>query len=531
MLPGKKYTPDDFLKIAWTRKWLLIIPALVITAGTAIWAYQLPNRYRSTTSILVVPQRVPEDYVRPAVTAAIQERLQVISQQILTRTRLEGIIEEFNLYQAERGTLIMEDVIEQMRTRDIRIDVLPARRGDDARAFTVSYESPNPRTAMQIAERLTSLIIRENLEDREVLADSTNQFLESQLVEARQRLIDQERKLELFRRQHSGRLPSQVQSNLQMIQNAQSQLSALRDSTNRDRDRIAFLERMIADAAATAAAAPADPQSASGEGVGSAAAQLEAARAGLRGLELRFTPAHPDIARAKRLIAELEARAEAEALQQPLDTSTTLTATPADRAARNRVNEMRAEMEQAMRRIEASKAEEARLQQVITSYNARVEVAPALESELTEVMRDYETLQQAYMTLLAKSEESRVAANLERRQIGEQFRILEPARLPLRPISPDRPRLNLMGLLAGIAFGLGLVALLEYRDTTLKTDDDVVMSLALPVLAVIPAMVTAAERAQVRRRKTLAVFASAALVLGTVGVAAWKLRLFDGLVR
>src|SRR5262245_53506822 len=214
MIPGKKYTPEDILQMAWRHKWLIAIPAIVIGFGAAGVSRYLPNQYRSETLILVVPQRVPESYVRSTVTTRIEDRLQSIAQQILSRTRLERIIQDFNLYAKERRTGIMEDVVEGMR-KDIVVQVV---KGD---AFRVTYSGADPRTVMRVTERLASLFIEENLRDREVLAEGTNQFLEAQLDDARRRLIEQEKKLEAYRKRFSGELPSQLDSNLQAIQNQQ----------------------------------------------------------------------------------------------------------------------------------------------------------------------------------------------------------------------------------------------------------------------------------------------------------------------
>ena len=165
--------------------------------------------------------------------------------------------------------------------------------------------------------------------------------------------------------------------------------------------------------------------------------------------------------------------------------------------------------------------------------SSRVQAAPGLESQLTELMRDYTTLQEGYTSLLKRSEDAKIAVNMERRQIGEQFRILDGARLPERPISPNRVQINLMGILAGFAIGLGVAALLEYRDTTVKTDDDIVTALALPVLAVIPVMTSASER-RALRRKRLILAASASLgcmVLAATVMAVWRLHLVDAWFR
>jgi len=174
VIPGKTYTPEDIVRIAWRRKWWAVLPAIAVAAGVAGWARTLPNLYHSETLILVVPQRVPESYVRSTVTTRIEDRLQSITQQILSRTRLERIVQDFNLYAEERRTAIMEDIVERMR-REIEVQVV---KGD---AFRVGFTSSDARTAMRVTERLASLFIEENLRDREVLAEGTNQFLEAQL--------------------------------------------------------------------------------------------------------------------------------------------------------------------------------------------------------------------------------------------------------------------------------------------------------------------------------------------------------------
>lgn len=536
MLPGKKYTPDDFLRIAWRRRWLIVVPLVVIASTTAVVAFFLPNRYRASTSIIIVPQRVPEEFVRSTVTAELSERLNLISQQILSRTRLERIIQEFNLYERERARLIMEDVVEQMRG-DITLNVnTDPRRRAQASSFNVSFESVDARTAMRVTERLASLFVQENLEDRELLADQTNQFLQGQLEEARRKLLEHEKKLQGFRQKNNGQLPEQVASNLTMMQSAQMQLQNVVESGNRDRDRLLALERNLADSLTAAAPVVVLPQGGNPNNeqfVGTAAQQLEAARGGLRNLELRLKPEHPDIGRAKRIIAELERKAETEALQQPLSATAQAPVLALDRNAQARVESMRLEIQDLSQRLDSGKREAARLQETAQGHASRVQAAPSLEAELTELMRDYTTLQEGYTSLLKKSEDSRIAVNLERRQIGEQFRVLDGARLPERPVSPDRVRINVMGILGGLAFGLGLVALLEYKDTSLKNDDEVVTTLSLPVLAVIPVMTSATERRAFRRKK-LVLSASASvfcLVVAAAVVMVWRLQVVEAWLR
>ena len=315
MLPGKQFTPAELLSVLRRRIWLLLVPFALVSAATAIWAQSLPERYRSETVILVVPQRVPESYVKSTVTARIEDRLQSITQQILSRTRLERIIQDFDLYAADRRTTVMEDVVDRMRS-DIAVRVV---KGD---AFSLSYVGDNARTVMQVVERLASLFIEENLRDREVLAEGTNQFLEAQLEDARVQLIEREKKLEAYRTQHGGELSSQLPSNLQVIQNTQMQVQTIIESMNRDRDRRLLVERQLEEAeqmsAADSMAAEtiAAVRNRGNDGaVGETAAQrLAVARDSLVLMQRRLKADHPDVQRMNRVISDLEQKAAAEAM-------------------------------------------------------------------------------------------------------------------------------------------------------------------------------------------------------------------------
>lgn len=530
MVPGKTYKPEDYLEMLWRRRWLAIVPFVIIAAGTLIVTQYIPNRYRSEVQVLVVPQQVPKNYVEPTVTSGLSERLQSITQQILSRTRLERIISDFDLYPDERKTQIMEDVVTLMR-KNVNVQVARAGRRTDPGYFTVSFDSEDPRTAMQVADRLASLFISENLQDRTVQADQTSQFLQAQLDDARRRLAEREQKLGEFRRKYAGQLPTEVQSNLQVMQSMQVQLQAVVDAMNRDRDRQLTLDKLMADlmsnaATQAAAAAPRAPQNT----MRTAAEQLAEARTALQALRLRLKPEHPDLMRAERVVQQLEQKAATEELAGPIG----LSGEPSARLSaqdQKRLSDMQAERESLDRRIAASRTEESRLQGMIASYRTRVEAAPTRQAEEIELTRDYETLQETYKSLLAKSQESNIAANLERRQIGEQFRIIDPARLPERPISPNRPRLNTMGALAGLGFGLALIALFEYRDTSVRTDDDITSSLALPVLAVIPVMISEGDRARLHRFKLMATAVSLAVMMSALAIVAWKFNVIQGWVR
>jgi polysaccharide chain length determinant protein (PEP-CTERM system associated) len=518
VLPGKKYLPEDLVRIAWRRKWFILIPFVVVAAATNIVSYSLPNVYRSSALIAVMPQRITDSYIKATVTTKAEDRLQTLYQKIQSRTYLERAIQEFNLYPRERRTGILEDVVAKMQ-RDILIEPV---KGD---VFRVSYSSPDPRTAMKVTERLAGWIVDESHSDRKALAQLTTDFLAVQLENARRRLEAHEAKLAEYKKAHSGELPTEREANLQVLANTQMQVQALIQSMNQDRDRRFQLEKQVADLSeppavlANVTVSGDDPTSVAG---GTVAAQLEAAKAQLRLLELKYKPDYPDVGRMKRIISDLEAKAQAEASQRPLSaTGERRPSTPEEAQRLERLKTAQTQLDMLDRQIAGKQAEEKRLRGVMAVYQARIEATAGRESEMTGLMRDYSTLSNNYQTLLAKQEDSKVAANMESQEIGEQFTFLDQARLPEKPVSPNRPLINLVGAAAGLAIGLGFTFVLEYRDTSMRTDDEVVSVLALPVVAVIPLMLSQSERNQVRRRSLLIGSATAVFAVCAVLVGAW----------
>jgi len=502
MLPGRVYTVEDIAAMLWRRAWVIVLSVLLAGGATMAVLERIPNKYRADTLILVTPQRVPESYVRSTVTTRIEDRLQSISQQLLSRTRLEKIILEFDLYPAERQRMAMEDVVEKMRG-DIQV------RMDKGDTFRVSYIGATPAAAQKVTQQLASLFIEENLRDREMLADATNAFLDTQLEDARRRLVEQEKQLEQYRVQHAGELPSQLQSNLQISQNLQSQLQSLVESMNRDRDRRLVLERMLLEIES------APPVPASGEG--SPLAQLESLYQQLAQLETRLKPSHPDVIQTRTLIRELEAKIAA----NPGAASEVGTVT-GESARRRRIETLKAEIQTLDLQLRDKEERRRDYASQIAAYEARIAALPTRESELAALTRDYETLRKMYTDLLAKREQSKVAANLERRQIGEQFNVLDPARLPERPFSPNRPLVLAAGLLGGLLLGLGLAGVLEYCDRSFRNDADVHGALKLAMLGEIPVLRTARERRRRRARLIALSVGTGTLVIAAAAFLAWR---------
>jgi len=527
VIPGRKYTPEDILRLAWFHRWLMVAGIVIFATAAAVIAKRMPNQYLSETLILVIPQRIPDSYVRSTVTMRIEERLRSLSQEIFSRTRLETVINEFDLYPELRETRPMESVVEHMRTK-IQVDTVR----DDA--FKITYTAGAPRTAMIVTDRLASMFIDENTKDRSVGAENINQFLESQLDASRQQLIEHEKKLEEFRRRYAGELPSQLQSNLQVIQGMQTQIQSVAESINRDRDRRLILEKSAAEATSADPGDAVSLEALAGVKPGGpprAIDQLEQARNELREMELRLRPEHPDVNAKKRQIAELERKAQLETqdvVSTPGQAPRPVSAGQLAREARLRT--FQTEIEKLDRQIATKEADVARLRQSVSDYQRRVEAVPGHESELTDLMRDYDTLRNTYTSLLAKKEESKISANLERQQVSEQFKILDPARLPQEPFSPDRIKITLAGAGFGLMLGVVFGAFLEYRDTSLRSEDEILRTLVLPVLAAIPVMTAVSERGH---RRKMVVASAAGTVLAVVGIAAlalWRLGMLKGML-
>ncbi len=541
MLPGQELTFDSVLRLLRRTRWLLIVPSFLGVLGGLLYSRSQPSLYRSDAVIQVVPQRVPESYVSATVTERVEDRLRALAQQVLSRTQLEKLIIDFDLFPKERQKMPLEDVILKMAER-VRIEPLTtgqtSRRDSQSEAFRVLFDYENPAVAQKVTERLATFFIDTNLKERGTQADQTSDFLKTQLDDARSRLEAQEKKLKTFRERNSGRLPTQMQTNMQAIQNTQLALQAMVESLARDRDRKMMLERLYADAAADVAAGATSP-AATGAAPGAALLasappqqKLEVARTQLAQMETRLSAKHPDIVRMKRLIEDLEKQVAAADAQRPVSPESGQAGPPAsteEARRRDQLREMRAQIESLDRQIAFKEDEERRLRAAMGAYQARLEAVPGIESEWVSLTRDYDTLQETYRELLAKSENSKMAASLEQRQIGEQFRLLDPARVPLKPISPRRAQINLIGTAAGVGLGVLLIGLAYVRDTTMRSEADVLGAIDLPVLVLLPFVSTEADLRRLRQRRRLVTAAVFATCLAT-GALAWYLRLWNYVV-
>lgn len=465
---------QDYLAILRRRKWLLVLPTLLVAGATLLIAKNLPNLYRSETLILIEGQRIPESYVMPTVRVALSVRLQTMTQEILSRTRLQAIIEKMGLYQDQADKTV--DVLVARMRKDVEIEML---RGQGGRrgitGFKIYYQAPIPEVAQNVLREITSLFINENLRAREQQAVGTTEFLSEQLARALQRLQKQEQQLREFKIRYFSELPQDQQTNLALLSHTHIQLQANSSTLDRNHRDKAYLEESLL------AAQEANRQALSVGDPDRFVQRVEALRTRLLDLQARYQPNHPDIVLTKDEIEMMEqVRAESEQEKKGDGTDDVPERqNPGEVRIRSRLQALQVAMEQTLQEREE-------IQNRIRALQRRVTITPLREQQLTDLTRDYVVAQKQYDSLLGKILESQVATDLERRQQGERFRILDPPTLPTAPYKPDRLRLSLMGLVGGLGLAVALVVGVEIKDESLRTERDISYYINLPTLACVP---------------------------------------------
>jgi polysaccharide chain length determinant protein (PEP-CTERM system associated) len=475
--PNKPFNIHDYIEIFLRRIWYIIIPVIVVMIGAILYAYSSPKLYRASTLILITPQKVPEAFVRPTVTSTIGERLQSIGQEIMSRTRLEEIISELKLYQEEVKSGSLEGVVELMR-KNIQVEI-KGREG----YFTISYIGKDPKVVTGVTNKLASLFIEENLKLREQQAQGTSEFLSTELQATKAKLEEQEKMIAHFKRQFMGELPEQREANLRILEQLQLQYQRVSDSLRAAQDRKLFFQKQLSDLELAMASEDRTrgTSSLTGRTRSSQETQLEQLRNQLSDLQIKYTEKHPDILIVKKKIAELEVEIEKARLEKK-ETNGKGQSFSVD----PRYNEIKDRLIATEKEIERLKEEDAKVRAQMAKYSERVEKTFGRELEITNLTRDYQNSKETYQSLLRKSQEAQQAENLERRQKGEQFKVIDPARIPGMPFKPDIPKILLFGLLLGFGSGFGLAFFREQMDRSFRDAEDLEATLGLKVIANIP---------------------------------------------
>jgi polysaccharide chain length determinant protein (PEP-CTERM system associated) len=475
----REWTPEDYIAIL-RRYWLLILTLGVLGALLGYGASRfIPNRYKSQATVLIEEPTVPTDFVRPVVTAGAGERLMGIRQQVLSRARLEPLIDEFGLFPLERSHLSTEALVARLQSAVALAPIKPIGDPDSNRlaGFSISFTWDDPKVAQTICSAIGSMFIQENLQLREQNSEQTTKFLNQQLEEAKARLDEQDSRLAGFKSRYIGYLPDEAQTNLNILAGLRSELDAATQAISRAQQDKSLAQSALAQQLASWQA------SQTGHNPDTYEEQLAALQTQLANLQAKYTNYHPDVIKAKIEIESLKKKiAESEA-----QTSTT---DPHDSNTSSRepsqFRQLRVQIASYDQIIADKTKQQDRIQQEIKLYQDRVQSTPAIEQQYKELTRDYQTALDLYNDLLKKRAQSTMAADLERHQGAEQFRILDPASLPSSPSYPNRPLFGLGGFAGGLAVALGISFLLEMRDTSLRTERDVELLLQLPVLAMIP---------------------------------------------
>jgi polysaccharide chain length determinant protein (PEP-CTERM system associated) len=478
MLGHRTLNVDDYLGILKRRGWIIAVPAVLLALVGFALTFIVPPRYVSQTLILVEQQKVPDDYVRPVVVEDITARLASMKEQILSRSRLEPIIERFNLYGTRK--MSMDDRIDEVRKN---IDIKPihsemARTGG-LPGFFISYMDSDPHTAQQVCGEIASLFVTANLNARAQTVEGTTEFLKSQLADAKRALDEQDAKLAAFQSKYLGRLPGEETPNINMLTSLNTQLDAATQALNRMEQDKSYTESMIAQQQGMSSSGSGDHSSASPSALQSQLQTLENEEADLT---RRYTDNYPDVVSVRRRIKDLQAKIAAE----PAAPATPATASSApSRNDSPAVQQLRAQLRSLDQGIQAKRHDQALLSSQIRMYQDRISSSPMVLEEYKSITRDYQTAQAFYDDLLKKMNESKMATDLERRQQGEQFSVMDQPNLPDSPTFPKRGVFVGGGLFAGLILGTMLVAWREYRDTVMRSERDVWAFTKLPTLGVI----------------------------------------------
>ena len=498
-----------YLDMAVRRKYWVMIPFLVTLLIGLGYALTKSKIYESKTLILVQPQRVPQSYVQPIVTADIEDRLRTISQQVTSRTNLESIIKKYGLYGDKE--MIMETKVAGVRKR-ILLNVV-SKGGRGGSSFEIAFRDSIPRRSMEIANALASNFISENLKMREAQAIGTSDFLSDELQSVRKRLAEKEEQLKIYREKYMGAMPEHLNTNLRILDRIQNEINelnkTLRDAENRkliiqqQMTQTQMMSTQMTNLQGSGSLIEYDDTSES-QGFGSG--ELEALRKQLKMLETRYTENHPDVRRVREMINKLEAEEaeseEAEPETEPIQEDPMAELSLGGNLFEPQLDQINAEIRRLKVEIEKAQAQ-------IKIHRIRVEETPKREQELLGINRDYLNLKELYKSLLDRKLEAELALNMEKKQKGEQFRVIDPARLPEKPVEPDLRKILLFVLVLGLGLGGGLAYGVEFLDTSYRNPEDVEKELQIPVLVSMPIRYTEGEIKGRKRKSILVAFSIA----------------------
>jgi polysaccharide chain length determinant protein (PEP-CTERM system associated) len=476
MLGHRSLNIEDYLTILKRRWWIIAVPAVILPVVAVAVSFFVTPQYTSQTLVLINQQKVPENIVKPVVTEDLTSRLASMREQIMSRASLEPIIKKYNLYDSLHSD--MDARIAQAR-KNIGIEPIQSEiRSNGLPGFKIFFTAGDPQTAQQVCAEITSLFTSANVKNRADTARGTTSFLQEQVDQEKAKLDEQDQKLASFKRQFAGMLPEDTQSSTSILTTLNSRLDATTQQSANLQQNKTMAESMLSQQLQALAATPAGSTV---RGPGVEEKELENLEAQETDLSAHYTDEYPALKRVRSRIADLQKQMakEAAAPAPVVPTSAPPRVEPAS------IQQLRTQIRLMDGAIAAKHKEQELIQAQIGVYQGRIQSSPQVEEQEKELTRDYQTTLEAYNSLKASLDQSRMATDLELRQQGETFDLLDAANLPESPTFPNRTVFGVGGFVGGLALGLAIVALLEYKDTALRSERDIWAFTQLPTLAVI----------------------------------------------
>ncbi len=504
MKPASDLDLKRIISVVYARRSIIIVAFLVVASLTAYLAVSLPDIYRSSILILISPQRLPTSYVNSTVTMTVEQRIRALSAEILSRTNLEKVVREFNLYAPVNGSGNNIDARLERLRKNIQIEV----RNNDS--FRLSFDHESPKTAMLVTSRLGAIFINEDVQVRQQQAIGTREFISAEADKLRAELEAKEVAVNDFKAKYRNELPEQLDANLRTLEQLRNEQQANMVRLSGLQERKASLEKQLAESNFALPEIGRSKDSTGQEGI-PLWQQLESRKMQLEELLTRYSDKHPDIVRLKSEIQSMQKEAQ---LRQSKVTGSSAPSAPVGSPLQQALAKQLADVGVD---IHATQTSNDILRAQIGSYQSRVDNTPVRAIDLAKISRTYEITLKKYQDLLAKSFDSQLSQNMEQQQKGERSRVVDPAYLPEIPVRPNRLIIVLLGLLAGLGAGVGLAFLQENVDTSFKREEDLDGYINAPVLATLPKITTRGSVLEQRRtRQVLALASVAVLTIGLI---------------
>jgi polysaccharide biosynthesis transport protein len=500
-------TIQDFQEILKRRKRALVLPAVIVFVIAAVVAFALPSIYRSTATILIEEQEIPREYVMSMVSSYAEQRIQSSTQRIMSSTRLIEVINRFNLYADLREKWTVEEIIAKMR-KDIKFETISAEVVDRRTgrptvatiAFSVSYEGKDPAVVLQVANVLSSLYLEENIRVRDEKTAGASKFIEDEMKDVQATLATLDAKIAEYKKKNLNTLPELNQMNIQELDRLERSLEQSEIQLRSLRERESQIKTQMSSVPPDLANPDKD--------------RLKELRVKLGSLKTRYSDLYPDVIKTKAEIADLEKKLSIPSTEQIGDK-------PDNPAYINFASQLSSVQSE----IDSLKKQVASFQRRKDEYRRRMEVSPGVEEGYRILVGERSNLQLKYDDLMKKHMETKVASGMEKGQLGERFTLIDPARMPERPVRPNIPAILLIGLFLGMGSGVGAASLREYSDQSVRSGEALTKATGFPVLASIPDILNQEDLTRIKKKRTTWIVSTAAVIV--VGIVVFHFFIMD----